>query len=289
MGGLGNQMFQYAIGRRIALLNQSQLKLDLHFLNDKTHKKNFTIRNYELAHFNINAITSNYKEFAYFYNNDIYSRLKRRFGSIKLIKEQGLKFVPEILNLKGNIYLDGYWQCEKYFESIRSILLDDFKLKPALIAQMENNIFLSDIKSQIISNNSIAVHFRRGDYVTNAVINQQHGTCNIQYYREAIKYISGRIENPHFYLFSDDPDWLANQNIAEGYPTTLVASSNMHLDMYLMSLCQHNIIANSSFSWWGAWLNVNEEKIVIAPKQWFANQHMNNQAQDLIPEKWIKL
>lgn len=288
-GGLGNQMFQYAIGRRLSLLKQSTLKLDLSFLNDKNPTAHYTIRNYELDPYNLVCDFSKYVETEHFYRSNLLSKIKRKLGSLMLVNEKGYKFNPEILELKGNIYLNGYWQSEKYFEAIRSNLLSEFSLQNSLLNKLESDKSLKRIKELINSTNSVSVHFRRGDYVSDAVTSQFHGTCSINYYQNAIKQIATQISNPHFFLFTDDPDWVKSQKIIEDFQTTLAVTSNMHLDMYLMSLCKHNIIANSSFSWWGAWLNRNEDKLVIAPKTWYAKDELNQQSQDLIPQNWIRL
>jgi hypothetical protein len=232
---------------------------------------------------------SEYIETEHFYRNNLISKIKRRLGSLKLVNEKGYQFNPEIMELKGNIYLNGYWQSEKYFEAIRSNLLSEFSLKNSLLDKLESNESLRKIKALINTTNSVSVHFRRGDYVSDSVTSQFHGTCSMSYYQNAIKRIVAEIPNPHFFLFTDDPEWVKSQKIIEGFPSTLAVTSNMHLDMYLMSQCQHNIIANSSFSWWGAWLNRNPEKLVIAPKRWYAKVELNPQTQDLVPENWIRL
>ena len=288
-GGLGNQMFQYAIGRRLSILLQTNLKLDFSFLNDKTPKANFTIRNYELDAFNIAGDFSEYTEIKHFYRNNPISKIKRKLGSLKQINETGHQFNPKILELKGNIYLNGYWQSEKYFNAIRSNLLSEFSLKNSLLDELEGDKSLLQMKELINMTNSVSVHFRRGDYVSDLVTSQFHGTCSMSYYQDAIKRILAEIPNPHFFLFTDDQEWVKSQKIIEDFPSTLAITSNMHLDMYLMSLCKHNIIANSSFSWWGAWLNQNPDKMIIAPKRWFAKDDLNQQIPDLIPQNWIRL
>lgn len=289
MGGLGNQMFQYALGRRLALLNQVDLKLDLTELLDRTPKANVTFRDYELGVFQINSEIAKEKEVRLFYHNDIISKIKRLIISTKLLTEKSLNFDPNILDSGNQVYLSGYWQCEKYFEPIRNVLLSDFTLRQSFLDKLTTDERIRNIKNQIKTTSSVSVHFRRGDYVSDLVTNHFHGTCSMSYYQNAIERIAVEIANPHFFLFTDDPDWVINQKIIESFPTTLVLTSNMHLDMYLMSLCKHNIIANSSFSWWGAWLNQNEKKLVIAPKKWFADSNMNDQTIDLIPEKWIRI
>jgi hypothetical protein len=145
------------------------------------------------------------------------------------------------------------------------------------------------IAEQISRVNSVSLHVRRGDYVANLKVAAIHGLCSKEYYASAIKFISKKVERPHFFVFSDDINWVEN-NFKINYPCTYINqnfSNESYNDLRLMSLCQHNIIANSSFSWWGAWLNCNSEKIVIAPKKWFANS--DKRCDDLIPEKWVRL
>lgn len=288
-GGLGNQMFQYAIGRRLALSHQVDLKLDLTALLDRTPKANFTFRDYELDVFQINPQIAEESEVRLFNSNDPVSRIKRLFVSTKLVREKNLRFQPTILNSGGQVYLNGYWQCEKYFDAIRTEILNDFTLKESTLNELHENVILTETKELMLKSNSVSVHFRRGDYVSDEITNSFHGTCSIQFYQDAIKLMAQQVQSPHFFLFSDDPEWVLKNRIIDDFPTTVVTTSNMHLDMYMMSLCKHNIIANSSFSWWGAWLNRNPEKLVIAPQRWFAKDELNPQTQDLIPQNWIRL
>lgn len=286
-GGLGNQMFQYAIGRQLSIINNTNLKLDLTFLLDRTPREHLTFRNYELGAFQINPLIAEKSEVRLFNQNDPISRIKRLFARTKLVREKNLRFQSTILNSGDQLYLNGYWQCEKYFDAIRTELLNDFTLKDYSLSELHKN-HLRIIES-INKTNSVSVHFRRGDYVSDKITNSFHGTCSIQFYQDAIKLMAKQVQSPHFFLFSDDPEWILKNRIINDFPTTVVTTSNMHHDMYLMSLCKHNIIANSSFSWWGAWLNRNPEKMVIAPKRWFAKDELNPQTQDLIPQNWIRL
>lgn len=288
-GGLGNQMFQYAIGRRMALLHKIDLKLDLTELTDRTPKANFTFRDYELGVFQINPLIAEEREVSIFNRNDIFSKIKRLFCPTKLIQEKNLNFNPTILNSGDQVYLNGYWQSERYFDNIRTVLLSDFKLRQSFLEKYTANERIKIIKKQIETPPSVSVHFRRGDYITDSITNSVHGTCNIDYYRKAINLIREKVASVHLFLFSDDPEWVLKNHLFDDFPATSVATSDKHLDMYLMSLCQHNIIANSSFSWWAAWLNQNPEKLVIAPQRWFANNELNQQTQDLIPQNWIRL
>jgi len=289
MGGLGNQMFQYAIGRQLSIINGTVLKLDLSFLLDRTPREHFTFRDFDLGVFNIEADYTVDSDIANFINNDLISKLQRIFRQKKLINEASLSFQPNVLNLGDNVYLDGYWQCEKYFNSIRNEILNDFTLNQSTLGKLHENVLLQETKELMLKSNSVSVHFRRGDYISDNATNNFHGICSTEYYQDAIKLIAQKIQSPHFFLFSDDTEWLLNNRIIDNFPTTVVKTSDMHLDMYLMSLCKNNIIANSSFSWWGAWLNRNIEKLVIAPQRWFANHERNQQTMDLIPQNWIRL
>lgn len=288
-GGLGNQMFQYAIGRQMSMINSTELKLDLSFLLDRTPREHFTFRDFELGDFDIKADYATNSDVDNFINNDLTSKLKRLFGQKKLVNEGSFSFHPKVLSLGNNVYLDGYWQCEKYFDSIRNEILNDFTLKQSRFNKLYENVLLQETKELMLRSNSVSVHFRRGDYISDNATNSFHGICSLQYYQNAIKLITQRIQSPHFFLFSDDTEWLLNNRIIDNFPATVVKTSDMHLDMYLMSICKHNIIANSSFSWWGAWLNQNIDKLVIAPQRWFANEERNQQTKDLIPQNWIRL
>jgi hypothetical protein len=183
--------------------------------------------------------------------------------------------------LPDNSYLDGYWQSHRYFERISNLLHDEFKLKEDSV---EHNYGL---ECEIKDSTSIGVHIRRGDYVTNIKSAKYHGICSMDYYNDSFEYMSKIISNPKYFIFSDDINWAIN-NIKINYPIRFI-STNMkipHYDLSLLSLCKHQIIANSSFSWWAAWLNKNLNKIVIAPKKWFTK---DKDANDLCPTNWIKL
>ena len=287
MGGLGNQMFQYAFGRYLALQHKTTLKLDLSYLQDRTPKKDFTYRNYELDVFNLRCEMASQEEVsAIFYpSNNKFLKLFHRFnyGKVRHIRERSFAFQKELMFQNGNLYVEGYWQSEKYFKSIEAILRDDFSLKGSLSFPAEK------LKQRIKENNSVSLHLRRGDFVNNACINQYHGVCSLDYYQKAILYIHNHINNPTFFIFSDDIDWVKS-NLAPDAPHVFVQSDPLkknHEDMYLMSLCNAHIIANSSFSWWGAWLNPDKNKKVIAPKKWFNDPSVD--ISDLIPENWIKI
>lgn len=285
MGGLGNQMFQYAAGRALALLIEEELKLDISWF------KNLKERKYELSIYPVKASIASSEEIARLseVSESIIQRIKRKIlKTPKLlpgtyIKEPFFHYWEEFKTLKGDIYLDGYWQSEKYFFRIQDIIQKEFVVTDIQSGKDKN---ISEI---IESSESISLHIRRGDYVNDQVTNQFHGVCDLNYYRNAITYIAERISNPHLFIFSDDPEW-SKDNLKIEIPILFVnhnRADRNYEDLRLMRQCKHNIIANSSFSWWGAWLNQNPGKIVIAPKKWFNDKSVS--IADCIPEKWIRL
>lgn len=278
-GGLGNQMFQYALGRCLELKHNIEVKYDITIF--ETY-----FRKYELDIFNLNPIYASIDEIFKLKNYNpkqskilrLLPRLIRR--NFETYKQESPKTIPaNILKFKDNIYFDGYWQSEKYFKEIENVIRKEFTFKKSMD---EKNKQLADEMSII---NSVSIHVRRGDYITEKPILD---ICSLEYYQNAISYIIERVDNAHFFVFSDDPVWAAN-NLKFPSDFTLVTSnleSNNYEDMRLMSLCKHNIIANSSFSWWGAWLNNNPNKIVVAPRNWsFSEMYSKNRT----PEKWTRL
>ena len=273
-GGLGNQMFQYALYKKF-LKQGKNVKLDLDFFSKcKAHN------GYELEKvFNLTpkiATKSEIKKLFYT-GEDKISRLKLRlFGQKKTYyAEEEFKFLKNVLS-ENNRYLNGYWQSEKYFKDIREGLLKDFSF-----TEEEN-----EITKQIKSHNSVSLHVRRGDYLSESCSAIHNVMANSLYYERAIEYISKNVSNPHFYIFSDDPKWVKeNFKIENSTIIDFNTGENSYKDMYYMSLCKHNIIANSTFSWWGAWLNQNNNKIVLAPNKWFNTMS----APDIVCEDWIKI
>jgi len=282
IGGLGNQMFQYALGRQLAKKINAELKIDIEGF------KNYELRNYDLKYFNIlENIATSYDLSKVFFPSDTLFRkfvkqIKVKFSDareIEYIKENRLNFQSDILTLGDNIYLDGYWQSEKYFSDIKKIIKKEFTLKdkPDLI----NKSFLEKIETC----ESVSIHIRRGDYISNQITAQVHGFIGLNYYQKAIQFMLDQIDEPDLFVFSDDPEW-AKRNIKTDAKITFIEhnSYKSYEDLRLMTNCRHHIIANSTFSWWGAWLSQNREKIVIAPKKWFNTDKLD--ANDLIPVSW---
>lgn len=277
IGGLGNQMFQYAAGRRAAYVNDTSLKLDI---TGYENQVGITPREYMLDIFNIQENFASKDEIRKLKKS---SFILRFFKKNTYVKEKHFHFDQNILDINDNSYLEGYWVSEKYFKDIEKIIREDFTFKYPL-----------DKKSQLITDkiknsNSISIHIRRGDYVSDLKTTKIHGICSSEYYEKAISAIKNRVKKPVFYIFSDDLQW-TKQNIRLEFPCVYVdhnLGKKDYEDMRLMSECKHNIIANSSFSWWGAWLNKNKNKIVIAPRRFFRKSSINTK--DLIPKSWIRI
>ncbi len=280
--GLGNQLFQYAFGRKLALLRNISIKLDLSWF------KTNNAREYKLRQFNIVENFASDKELKkikkYQKKNGKKYFLHNYFNSDSsiYIKQKQFPFDIDMLNAKKYAYLDGYWQTPKYFNGIENILREEFTLKD------EPSIQYKQIDSQIKASSSISLHVRRSDYLTLKRISEIFGTCPPNYYHKAIQEMAKNNKNPTFFIFSDDIGWV-RENIQINYPTVFVSNGKLkdYEELILMSKCEHNIIANSTFSWWGAWLNNNPNKVVIAPKKWF--KETSKSAKDLIPESWMKL
>ena len=274
-GGLGNQMFQYAASRSLALRNNDILKFDLSWFKNLGD----TNRYFKLYVFNIINIAEATEEEIRNLKPTRLLRFLKLYNQQMYFKEKYFNFDPEILKLKGDIYLDGYWQSEKYFKDFDSVIRQEFNLKNPISVEAQN------ISLKIISDNSVSIHVRRGDYVSSPKTFAYHGVCSLPYYKQAIDIMKGKLKNPVFYIFSDDMQWVKEKLKIDG---DIVYVSRLEIkdyeEMILMSQCKNNIIANSSFSWWAGWLNKDHQKIVIAPQKWF---NLQKNIKDLIPEKWI--
>ena len=276
MGGIGNQMFQYAAGRRLALKHKTILKLDLTFLLDRTPLENFTYRDYALDAFNIQENFFNPTE------NNI-CRIEQKLKPMNSINEPHFYFWESMLCAPDDSYLNGYWQSEKYFKDVEDIIRNEFTVK------LKADGLNKKLAEEINTCEAVSLHVRRGDYASNPVTNKYHGLCSLDFYQKALKKITSCTENPHFFIFSDEPEW-AQENLNFKHPFKFVTrngAEKSYEDLRLMSMCKHHIIANSSFSWWGAWLSEYQKKIIIAPRRWFNNDNLSTI--DLIPEGWIKV
>lgn len=285
-------MFQYALGRHLAEKNSTILKLDV------SGFEAYKLRRYNLHCFNIWEHITTAEEIRVFKTNSTswvsknISRIGNKIGfpgfatstyyrDCRIVQEKSRSYDPTVFEARGDIYLQGYWQSEKYFLDIRDILLREFTVKH------EQDLQSQTISKQIHETESISLHVRRGDYMNNPMTKQVHGVCSLAYYQKAIKYIIQQIPDAHFYIFSDEPGWVKH-NLKIDYPVTVVDHNDVTInyeDLRLMSQCKHHIIANSSFSWWGAWLCRYKDKIVVAPKRWFANGETD--AASRFPSTWV--
>ena len=273
-GGLGNQLFQYAAGRAVAIHHKVPLKLDTTIF--ETYKLH---NGYRLDQFAIQAEIATDNEIINLKgrNNVLFSAL-RKAGLVKrksYFKEKRSSYFDESVFKNNYVYLDGYWQNELYFLDIRELLLRE--LSP--ISSMSD--LGCDYLKFIKKSNSVSVHVRRGNYLNTKNIN----VLDVDYYMKAAEYVRKNVEKPTFYVFSDDLEWCKN---SLGFLDDFIFVDRTQTeidDLKLMSFCRHNIIANSSFSWWSAWLNQNPKKIVIAPKGWLLNDPGSSK---VILSDWVK-
>jgi hypothetical protein len=287
-GGLGNQMFQYACGKALSLKHNQKLLIDSSLLGPtKAETKDFMQRDYELAVFKLNAEVVGKQLLKSFEDSSFYKKTRKL---LKLPYKKCYHEIPgegasQLDKITSPVLLKGYWQSEQYFLDYKKEIRRDFAFQPDPIGEIEGAL------NQINKTNSVSVHFRRGDYLSNPVAKKVLGPLDIGYYAGAIKKIQNELGNPFFYIFSDDPEWVKkNLPLSKNYKIMEEFQYNKpHYDLLLMSNCKHHIIANSSFSWWGAWLNADPKKIVIAPNRWFADEQMNKNSTYLVPREWIKL
>ena len=270
MGGLGNQMFQYAAGFALAHKHKVPLHLDLSFL-ERDPQGAWTKRNFELNVFGIlpNALEQN--ELAKFQSTSgRITRLINRFLPLSrnyhYAVEKGQTYQSWFNDLPQNVYLEGFWQNEKYFERVRTELINVFSPK------INKPSIISDLEGVIQAKTTISLHVRRGDYVASKEAGAFHGICSPEYYAKAIHYLEQKVGTFQLMIFSDDPQWCANHFTHPHGQIIVSHVENPVWDMYLMSQCHHHIIANSSFSWWGAWLNKRMDAITLLPNQWFASK-----------------
>lgn len=268
-GGLGNQLFQYAFGKQLSLRSNCRLILDISEYDLKDNKRNFLLQEFRIncELISTKRIIKN-KYLNYLINKIIYN--------FKFYRENKVSVFNEKVSLLNDGYFDGYWQSEKYFNDIRNLLIEE--LTPKLI----NRSLLNIVKQ--IDKNSVSVHIRKSDYLTkdNSCI---YAEITTDYYYNAMNYFLSINNNSKFFIFSDDFQWVKDNLVFTKYNFEFITGNTIE-DIYLMSKCQNHIIANSSFSWWGAWLNNKFNKIVIAPKYWFTKK--SNIQDEIVPLNWLK-
>lgn len=289
---MGNQMFQYALGRMLSIKNKTSLGLDLSLLLDRTPRlsqSKFTFRDYDLSVFNIDAEIVSGKSIPFIHRWYFSGKLMLYFDSFrrKFLKiigyggyERFFRFDSKVLSLGPDTYLDGDWQSPKYFNDIKDTLIKDFTLKKEL------SVFTQNLLLEISSTNSVCVHVRRGDFVGSSF----HPVMSLDYYIQALSTLSKMVPVEKIYVFSDDIAW-CRENLVFPITTTFVGDEyrgkKAQGHFMLMQACHHFIIANSSFSWWTAWLGSAPDKVVIAPNKWFGDPSIDTS--DLIPENWIRI
>jgi len=286
-GGLGNQMFQYTAALVLSLKHNTKVGIDLSEIEKNNGKTNFTYRDFQLdSIFKL----SNYKiippfTYSFIINDSFFDKIKRKLIGGSYFLEKDLSYQNEFENCKKNTYIEGYFQSEKYFIALRQEILNQFTFNSNVNSQTKS------LAEKINQKPSIAIHIRRGDYIKNKTINQTHGSCDLDYYKRALKHFD--LNKYQLYFFSDDINWVKkNFDFITKNSCNFIDwnnSTESWQDMYLMSLCDNFIIANSSFSWWGAWLSTNSNKKVIAPKVWFKDKIKNKQTNDLIPNSWARI
>lgn len=278
-GGLGNQMFQYSLYHKLKTDGfDSYLDLSWYEYNRQQNKFELTMV------FDLKDID--------YSNKDIYKPRIRSFKVRNVLYGKILRnrnylvdsyeYEKNLKRLVGNndLYCDGYWQSSKYFESVAGSIRQNFSFSSIDPRNVDYSNHLNAV-------NSISLHVRRGDYLSDHL--HQAG-CTEEYYRNAIDRMRNGIDHPIFIVFSDDIHWCKQMFGEKGNDFEYVdwnTGTKSYQDMFLMTRCKHNIIANSSFSWWGAWLNTNREKIVIAPKRWLNSKRIPYE--DVIPKEWVSL
>jgi hypothetical protein len=291
--GLGNQLFQYAFGKVLEWKYNSKVYFDL--LREETESSLQS----ELNVFSIEPIIEakplNRNKYMPFsvrefrdkkqYIKYIYFKIRRIYQRNKLITEpypSQFMLVFNNIELQKDYYFLGFWQNPKYFIGYEDKIRGLFQPKDKSV--LESKIALEISNS---TKDTVSLHFRRGDYLTSGFIEP----ASMDYYTKAIEFVSSKVINPFFYIFTDEPEWVQN-NFVIKYPFKVITGNNgqnAYIDILLMSKCKSHIIANSSFSWWGAWLDSNPNKIVIAPKKWYANAERDKFTSEITPYEWIRL
>lgn len=288
-GGLGNQMFQYALYLKLRAMGK-EVKMD-----DFTEYEGREARPLSLWAFGIEYDRASREELCRMTDGfmDPVSRIRRKLFGRKSLEymEKDCNFDPEILN-RDPAYLTGYFQSEKYFadieEKVRRAFCFSERIWEGIPTQLLERI--RSYEQQIKTTMAVSVHIRRGDYLQNE--EAYGGICTEQYYKTAVEYVRKRQQDASFFVFTNDPDyageWILKNFGQEKERFVLIEGTqeeNGYLDLYLMSLCRHHILANSSFSWWGAYLNPSREKMVIVPHKWFGNQ----ECRDIYMENMIRI
>jgi hypothetical protein len=279
-GGLGNQIFQYAAGRALAISHSTDLALDVRALQtDKLRR--FALRPFSLKTVSLGKVRlppSRRNPFAFVLWRITTGRC------LTYHRERNFLFDPGVLSLGSDVYLHGYWQSEKYFRAAADAIRADL-----VVTATPSELNAARLHA-MTSSLSVSVHVRRGDYAADPETNAIYGTCTVDYYQAAARLLAEKLgAGPVFWIFSDDSDWAA-ANVKLPFASRYVTNGPGEQpaeDLRLMSACRHHIMANSTFSWWGAWLNPSPDKLIVAPRRWFKDSGRSDH--DLVSENWIRL
>lgn len=278
IGGLGNQMFQYAAGRALSLHLGVDLVVDVSAFND------YKLHSLGLDSFNIESRITNSRERLIWHPgfDSLAYRASAFFDVPGRFYEKGLAYDGLFWTNSDGVFLFGYFQSEKYFKNYRNQLMKEFKLNAPL------SEYSMDINKKINDCYSISLHIRRGDYINDPVASEIHGFCGLNYYKRSMEYFKNQNDKVVFFVFSDDIDW-AKSNLSDQYNVIFVDGfgRTQEEDLFLMSRAKGHIIANSSFSWWGAWLGEAQDKQVVAPSRWFSDMKLDSS--DIVPESWVRI
>jgi hypothetical protein len=284
-GGLGNQMFQYAAALGLARRRETRVGLDcVSYLENQPEGD--TRRKYELSSYELDVAFVGEREIRALYRSAARTRVWNRFlpapRPSPVFREVRPGYAPEFFDLPGKVLLIGYWQDERYFVHVRRQLLEDF-------APRELSDQTKELARELAAGCFVALHVRRGDYVSDPETSTVHGVLDAGYYRRAIELIGDTAGDIRCLVFSDDPEW-CERSLDLGVPTRVVTGNAARPaeDIYLMSQCAHAVVANSSFGWWGAWLNQSPGQIVVAPRNWVRDE-ATNEAMTIVPERWLRI
>lgn len=285
-GGLGNQMFQYAFGRALSIKTGIPLAACVDFYGRNPKHNGFELTKVFELDLPFCTKSDLERQTGFFTSNISVRKLINKIQPSHYLNRQIItesKYIRSLnsARLLSSGYYLGYWQNPVYFDSQSDLILKDF-------SSANNHLLESRVLSSIESTNSVGMHIRRGDYVNEINAAKVHGFCGLDYYTKSMKFLSERFSDLTFYVFSDDPDWAAI-NLKKTYGKVYIVRDNVNdksfIDLLLMSKCKHNIISNSTFSWWGGWLNSNPAKVILAPARWYSD----GRSCSILPTSWIKI
>lgn len=291
-GGLGNQLFQYAAACALAESHRASVKADLSWFvasRPGTTRRNFELGTTSARVSELSRVDDLRRRLALrLAGSSIPPRLclllQRALVGLSVFFEPHFEFTEELAHQPDNVVLVGYWQSERYFRSVRLVLVREFVPRRPLSDRAR------EMAERVAgAQDAVGLHVRRGDYVSSPTAAAFHGVCPREYYQAAARMILNERPEAEFFVFSDDPAWCRKSLELPGRVEIVghEATNDAIVDLHLMALCRHHVISNSSFAWWGAWLSVGDDKIVIAPLRWFRDSSADTR--DLIPERWRRL